>query len=144
MRNETNNKHIWYVSCRDIALMAYSLRETNISGFISNNFQLWKHVFFFYLSQYTGFIIWSVSPFTFSQILQSQARFRHEMLTTFLAYFSDVLFKFVAIWTTNTSQRTCHHCACCLIRRFFLFCFPFIRLRLLHGLRPCIISLQLN
>lgn len=27
--------------------MAYSLRETNISGFISNNFQLWKHVFFF-------------------------------------------------------------------------------------------------
>lgn len=39
----------------------------------------------------------SVSPFTFSQILQSQARFRHEMLTTFLAYFSDVLFKFVAI-----------------------------------------------
>lgn len=99
---------------------------------------------FFYLSQYTGFIIWSVSPFTFSQILQSQARFRHEMLTTFLAYFSDVLFKFVAIWTTNTSQRTCHHCACCLIRRFFLFCFPFIRLRLLHGLRPCIISLQLN
>lgn len=46
---------------------------------------------FFYLSQYTGFIIWSFAPFTFSQILQSQARFRHEMLTTFLVYFSDVL-----------------------------------------------------